>query len=686
MKELKSIIGFKQSIAMAILKTQLPGFAERERKNAASVPQVKDNEVVWEEAVALAEQKGSIHQFRSKPVQVAAAFLLDSEQPGHATLVTAGYKRISRASRDWADLKNFDADFRKRMISAGRSEIGSISTAPKKNRETEKAQYREEQKKAAEEFGIVDPYTEHSISLLFVKKHKHELIFDGVTSRWSHWNQAVWERKNINIAVSFIQDICVDLAITTTDPATIRILKKTATACNAELAARHNTEIARDVPAWDGYPYMLNTPDGILDLANGQLYSHDPEFLLTMMTGAGPGKDWKPGGSKGKAKAWRKFLMNAMGDAAAVRMARSELLRMDGGQAPGKQGKAKAGKRSAKVLDDKALADLEATTAISEDKKKQRLALQNLIKHHEGKTDAQIDAEAEEMFDFLMRVIGYCLIGNNKEQVLFIGWGVTRSGKSTFIEVISKMFGEFAAMASETMLMETYNDEGSRNTADIAVLKGKRLVFVDESKRGKNLNEDRIKRLTGSFKMMVKRLYENPADMLIEFSPFLMTNFKPSISGNDMAIIERLIMIPWMVYMPEHLRDTKLVDKLSDELPEIMALAIDGCVEYGRIGLAPPARVRALKEDYADDQDMFQVFIDECCTKGTDVATGKMIEDTINNFHPGYCEWARATQGARMLKRTDLVQELQDRGFEVAAIAGAKKVYGIKYDSKKKIM
>jgi len=51
-------------------------------------------------------------------------------------------------------------------------------------------------------------------------------------------------------------------------------------------------------------------------------------------------------------------------------------------------------------------------------------------------------------------------------------------------------------------------------------------------------------------------------------------------------------------------------------MPGILNLLIEGCLEWQRRGLAPPARVLATTEDYFLEQDGVAQFVAECCIVG----------------------------------------------------------------------
>ena len=68
--------------------------------------------------------------------------------------------------------------------------------------------------------------------------------------------------------------------------------------------------------------------------------------------------------------------------------------------------------------------------------------------------------------------MGYALCGDVKEQCIFILWGTGANGKSTFLNTLQTLFGDYAcSTATETFMKKT-----SEQSNDLARLKGMRLV------------------------------------------------------------------------------------------------------------------------------------------------------------------------------------------------------------------
>ncbi len=128
------------------------------------------------------------------------------------------------------------------------------------------------------------------------------------------------------------------------------------------------------------------------------------------------------------------------------------------------------------------------------------------------------------VIDFLQRAVGYSLTGDISEQCAFFLYGTGANGKSTFLEVIQTMLGDYA-QRTEFSTFLAKNNETVRN--DIARLKSARFVSAVESGKGKSLAEDVIKQLTGDDTITARFLFQEYFEFLPAFKVFLATNHKP---------------------------------------------------------------------------------------------------------------------------------------------------------------
>jgi putative DNA primase/helicase len=168
----------------------------------------------------------------------------------------------------------------------------------------------------------------------------------------------------------------------------------------------------------------------------------------------------------------------------------------------------------------------------------------------------------QDLIDFLQRAAGYSLTGETTERVLFVLHGVGRNGKTTLLESLQAVLGEYAKVMAAEMLMARKNDGGIPN--DVAALKGARLVTASEAEEGTRLGEAKVKQLTGGDTITARFLYGEFFSFRSEFKIWLATNHKPDVRGTDKAIWDRLPVVPFSVRIPDEEVDARLPQKLLD--------------------------------------------------------------------------------------------------------------------------
>ena len=224
-----------------------------------------------------------------------------------------------------------------------------------------------------------------------------------------------------------------------------------------------------------------------------------------------------------------------------------------------------------------------------------------------------IFAGNQDMIQFVQRAIGYALTGDTSEQCLFIAWGGGENGKSTLIETILALVGDYGmSTPSQTLLAKRY--DGIPN--DLARLKGARFVAAVEVEEGKPLAESRIKQMTGGDTMNARFMRSEWFDFKPEFKVFLATNHKPQIKGTDHAIWRRIQLVPFTVQISKEKQDKHLAEKLLAELPGILNFAVQGCLDWQRDELRPPEEVTRATAKYRAESDEVGRFIGEWCVTG----------------------------------------------------------------------
>jgi P4 family phage/plasmid primase-like protien len=269
------------------------------------------------------------------------------------------------------------------------------------------------------------------------------------------------------------------------------------------------------------------------------------------------------------------------------------------------------------------------------------------------------------IIDFVQRLCGYALTGDQREQILPILWGEGSNGKSTLLNSLLNAVGpDYAMQAAPDLLM---TKRGDTHPTDKADLFGKRIVCCIESDEGRRLSEAFVKSLTGGEKVRARRMRED----FWEFNPthtvFLATNYKPEVKGDDHAIWRRLALIPFVMTFwnpdkgetgkPELKQDKTLPATLEAEAKGILAWAIRGCREWQLGGLRVPEEVRAATTRYQAEEDKIAMFItDECVLGASCKVRGGQLYGAYKQWADGIGEapMTMAKFGRRIKKRPEI--------------------------------
>lgn len=259
-----------------------------------------------------------------------------------------------------------------------------------------------------------------------------------------------------------------------------------------------------------------------------------------------------------------------------------------------------------------------------------------------------------ELQAYLARMVGYSLTGVTTEHALFFFYGPGRNGKGTFLNILTRILNDYAKVASMETFTEAKND---RHPQELAGLMGRRLVTAQETEEGKRWAESRLKALTGGDPITARFMRQDDFTFMPQFKLIFAGNHKPALRNVDEAMRARMNLIPFIVYVPPEKRDKRLAEKLWDEAGGILQWAIDGCMEWQRIGLAAPESVKAATDGYLEGQDIIMQFVQECCEQ--DKAWSNKMQSLFNAYKR-WCEEA----GNHPIGRNKFGDALESRGFK----------------------
>lgn len=243
-----------------------------------------------------------------------------------------------------------------------------------------------------------------------------------------------------------------------------------------------------------------------------------------------------------------------------------------------------------------------------------------------------ITCNDKSLQDYLQKLIGYSLTGLTIEQELYFFMGSGANGKSTLVDVLNALMGEYGKMTRAQTFEQTRN-RGVEN--DIAALSGARLVMASELDQGMVFSDSVIKKLTGDEKVTARFLYKEFFEHTITYKIFILANHKPVIKDTTYAMWRRIRVIPFDYTVPKKKLDPTLKNKIiAEELPGILAWAVEGCIKYQREGLIPPKKVVKASEMFRKESNQLARFVEECCVLDK---KAKIYNKDLRNVYADWC-------------------------------------------------
>jgi putative DNA primase/helicase len=262
--------------------------------------------------------------------------------------------------------------------------------------------------------------------------------------------------------------------------------------------------------------------------------------------------------------------------------------------------------------------------------------------------------DSESMVRYLQRAFGYALTGDVSEQCLFFFVGDGSNGKTTLLEVIRTMLGDYARQA-ETKSLVARGRDGIPN--DVARLAGARFVVASEIGQGRRLEEAVVKPLTGGDTILARYLYGEFFEFEAQFKWFVALNHLPIVQDLTEGMWRRIKVIRFPVRISEQEKDKHLKQKLLAEGPGILNWLVTGCLDWQETGLGEPATVTTAVSNYRAEMGSSTRFIEERCCISHSVRVG------VSSLYEAYATWCKQRNQSTWSMK-DFNKSLRERGFE----------------------
>lgn len=234
----------------------------------------------------------------------------------------------------------------------------------------------------------------------------------------------------------------------------------------------------------------------------------------------------------------------------------------------------------------------------------------------------------------MLKAFGLCLAKEQlpAKKVLLLLAGPKDTGKTTLVNCINSVLGEYGTSIDNSLLMRSHTNQ-SNVGPELLALRDTLFISTSEVSQDARLDGAKVKALTGNTIISTRNLYDR---QMITFSVIgliaIDTNYKPALQ-NDEALWGRLRIWPFNQVITN--KDKNLQKKLAAEKAGIFNRLLEGLkmvMDEGEI-FECPAMLSA-KEQYKTEMTIVEQFISDCLiTGGNDtyrVPTTKVFESYQN--------------------------------------------------------
>ena len=267
----------------------------------------------------------------------------------------------------------------------------------------------------------------------------------------------------------------------------------------------------------------------------------------------------------------------------------------------------------------------------------------------------------EEKIHFLQMICGYALTGTAEREELYFFFGrTTRNGKSTCLDTLVYMLGDYALNVLPESLAIHKDKNGSGPSPDIARLAGCRLLQCSEPPRKLKLDVALIKQLTGGGKVSARFLNQDPFEFLPVFKLFVNCNTLPLVGDDTLFSSGRVHVLSFDKHFSKEEQDKNLKERLRspENLSGILNWCLDGMKMYHREKkeIKIPKSVIDATEEWRQRSDKIRCFLEDCLYENPFVNTpAKAIYEAFSNW----CE----ESGYMKESKGSFFEELRQKGL-----------------------
>jgi len=143
-------------------------------------------------------------------------------------------------------------------------------------------------------------HSEELMSLRMAGRHAGDLRYVAAWGKWYRWVGTHWRLDETREAFNLSRLVCREQSMTVNNAGLARAVASAKARAAVLSLTSEDPRIAAGTGEWDADPWLLCTPDGVVDLRTGQIHESRAEDMMTKIAAVGP--------ATGDCPTWKKYL------------------------------------------------------------------------------------------------------------------------------------------------------------------------------------------------------------------------------------------------------------------------------------------------------------------------------------------------------------------------------------------
>lgn len=235
------------------------------------------------------------------------------------------------------------------------------------------------------------------------------------------------------------------------------------------------------------------------------------------------------------------------------------------------------------------------------------------------------------------KALGLCLAKEQlpAKKVLMLLVGPKDTGKTTVLNTVVDLLGDYATSIDNSLLMQSSKDK--TRGPEMYDFRETLMITTSEANESDKLDTGRVKALTGETMQSVRNNYATAMDKFPMIGLIFMdSNHKPYIPPRETATWDRLRLFPFICPVLE--KDTTLKEKLIAERAGIFNWMLQGlALVTEEKEIFETSAMQAYKDDYQSEVDITKQFLTECVQR-TKHNGFKIVTTTLFTAYRNWCK------------------------------------------------